>query len=109
MPAASTVAPAPQMVHRPQHMQALERANEVRLARARLKRAVAAGKKSAVEIVVNCPWEANSMPISELLAAQRRWGKTRSRKFLRSMGLAENKPIGTLTVRQRQLVAGELR
>ena len=37
------------------------------------------------------------MPISELLAAQRRWGRTRSRKFLGQLGLSENKRIGTLT------------
>ena len=71
----------------PQHMLALERANKVRLARAALKRKVAAGKMDAAEVVLSCPWEAESMSISELLMSQRRWGRTRCRKFLMSIGL----------------------
>ena len=37
----------------PQHMLALERANRVRLARAALKRKVAAGKVDAAEVVLS--------------------------------------------------------
>ncbi|MGZ5308145.1 MAG: hypothetical protein ACXWDQ_02480 [Solirubrobacterales bacterium] len=48
------------------------------------------------------------MSISELLSSQRRWGRTRSRKFIGRLGLTENKKIGTLTHRQRQLLADEL-
>ena len=40
----------------PQHMQALELANRVRLARATLKRRVGAGDLTAAEVVVTCPW-----------------------------------------------------
>ena len=29
-----------------------------------------------------CPWETESMTIAELLTSQRRWGRTRARKFL---------------------------
>ena len=52
----------------PQHMQALARANEVRLARAALKRQVAAGSRDVIEVVLDVPWEAESMTISELLS-----------------------------------------
>jgi hypothetical protein len=93
----------------PQHMQALAQANRVRLARAALKRAVAAGEADAAEVVVNCPWEVESMGLAELLTAQRRWGRTRARKLLASLALQENKRIGTLTQRQRLLLATELR
>lgn len=92
----------------PQHMRALERANKVRLARADLKRRVAAGKVRAVDIIVDCPWESQSMKISDLLLSQRRWGKTRCRKFLLHIGLSENKPIGDLTERQRMALSALL-
>jgi hypothetical protein len=90
-------------------MQALERANRVRLARAALKRKVAAGLKEVPEVVLECPWEAESMGIAELLMSQRRWGRTRCRKFLAPLNLNENKPLGTLTERQRLLLAAALR
>ena len=92
----------------PQHMLALERANRVRLARAALKRNVAAGKLDAAEIVLSCPWETESMSISELLMSQRRWGRTRCRKFLAMFRISETKTIGSLTERQRHALASQL-
>jgi hypothetical protein len=89
-------------------MQALERANLVRLARAELKRSIARGDLEASEVVKECPWETESMTIAELLASQRRWGRTRVRKFLGSLALNENKKLGTLTSRQRLLLSTEL-
>ena len=92
----------------PQHMRALERANLVRLARAELKRAIARGDTEAADVVRDCPWETESMTISELLTSQRRWGRTRARKFLMPLALNENKQLGTLTARQRRLLSTEL-
>jgi len=92
----------------PQHMQALARANRVRLARAGLKRAVQAGEITASQVVTACPWEAETMRVSELLAAQQRWGRTRTRKFLVGLGLSENKIVASLTQRQRTLLAAAL-
>lgn len=89
-------------------MRALERANLVRLARAELKRAIARGDADASEVVRDCPWETESMTIAELLTSQRRWGRTRARKFLLPLSLNENKQLGTLTSRQRRLLAAEL-
>jgi hypothetical protein len=105
MAPATTIA-APQEA--PQHMKALERANTVRLARAELKRAIARGDREAAEIVRECPWETESMTIAELLTSQRRWGRTRARKFLMPLSLNENKRLGTLTSRQRRLLSTEL-
>jgi hypothetical protein len=89
-------------------MRALERANSVRLARAELKRAIGRGDRDAAEIVRDCPWETESMTIAELLTSQRRWGRTRARKFLLPLSLNENKQLGTLTSRQRSLLSAEL-
>ena len=103
MEAATTIAPAA-----PQHMRALAEANRVRLARAALKRAIEAGHVDAAEVVRECPWEVETMTVGELLRSQRRWGRTRSRKFLSSLALSENREIGRLTLRQRSVVAEEL-
>lgn len=92
-------------MQKPQHMRALERANKVRLARAELKRAIARGDMTVAEVVKTCPWETESMTLAELLTSQRGWGRTRARKFLLGLALNENKAMGTLTPRQRGLLA----
>jgi hypothetical protein len=89
-------------------MQALARANRVRLARAELKRSIARGDVDAADVVRDSPWETESMTLAELLTSQRRWGRTRARKFLLGLALNENKRIGTLTSRQRALLVTEL-
>jgi hypothetical protein len=129
MSAASTIAPArplsmprrrieptivePQTESTPrrgtsQCMQALARANEVRLARAALKRDISAGRREVTKVVLDSPWEAQSMSLSELLCSQRRWGRARSRKLLSSIALTEGKRVGTLTDRQRRILAAAL-
>lgn len=85
----------------PQHLRALQHANRIRLARAELKRQVGAGAVSAAVVVSEPPPEVESMAIYELLSSQRRWGRARSRRVLTSLGVPENKRIGTLTERQR--------
>ena len=65
-----------------QHLRALEYANRVRLARARMKRKVAAGELPAADVIMSCPWQAHSMSISDLLISQKRWGRTRCRRLL---------------------------
>ena len=91
-----------------QHLRALEYANRVRLARAKMKRKVGAGELSAAEVILTCPWQAHTMKISDLLMAQKRWGRTRCRRLLMSHGVPENKEIGTLTERQRRALAAVL-
>ena len=101
--AAVTIAPG-----RPQHLTALARANEVRLARAELKRRVLCGELSAADVVLECPWEAETMTVSDLLCSQRRWGHTRCRKFLSAIPMSEGKTIGSMTDRQRRIFAAML-
>ena len=96
------------MTPEPQRLRALERANEVRLARAGLKRRIAVGEISAAEVILACPWEASSWSVAELLMSQRRWGITRCRKFLGRNQISEIKPLGKLTERQRHLLAAQL-
>jgi hypothetical protein len=76
-----------------------------------LKRRIGAGTLTAAEVLSEPPPEVGSMSISELLMSQRRWGRARCRRLLVTLGVPENKRIGTLTERQRtglfQLLAGK--
>ena len=92
----------------PQRMRALERANEVRLARARLKREIANGDMSAARVILDLPPEARNWSVRELLMSQPRWGSIRSRKLLSELQISELRPIGALTERQRRLLAVQL-
>jgi hypothetical protein len=103
MNATAAIAPAG-----PQYMRALERANEVRLARADLKRRVATDEISVAEVILECPWEAESMAVADLLMSQRRWGQSRCRKFLAQIPMSEKKAVGSMTERQRHTLAAML-
>lgn len=104
MEAATTAAP----VVVPQHIRALEHANRVRLARAALKRSVHAKQTDPTRVIRECPWEAETMSVSELLRSQQRWGRTRTRKFLVPLAVGENRQLGKLTIRQREVLARAL-
>lgn len=93
---------------KPQHMRALQRANEVRLARSELKRRIAEGEITAGDVLLSRPWEAATMTIAELLVAQHRWGETRARNLLGPIGMPETKTLGSFTDRQRRAMASIL-
>jgi hypothetical protein len=92
----------------PQRLQALERANEIRLARAALKRRIAIGDISVAEVLLSSPKEADTWSVSELLMSQRRWGNERCRRFLKRNDIYERKTVGSLTRRQRVMLATQL-
>jgi recombinational DNA repair protein RecR len=86
----------------PQHMRALARANEVRLARAELKRRIAGGQLAVAEVITACPPEAEGMTVAELLTSQRRWGHNRARRLVAEVPVSETKTLGSMTERQRR-------
>lgn len=82
-----------------QHMVALDRANEMRLRRAAAKRRLQAGDLTVAEVIGDeC---LASMPVVDLLGAQRRWGERRARRTLHNIPCSEWKLVGELTERQR--------
>jgi hypothetical protein len=92
-------------VHTRQRVEALARANQVRQARAELKRRIAVGHVSAAEVVVVPRWEIEGMRVADVLMSQRQWGRVRCRKLLVAIGLDGRKPIGAMTERQRGVLA----
>src|SRR5262249_49105258 len=66
---------------------------------------VAIGQIDVAEVILDCPWEADSMAVADLLTSQRRWGQTRCRKFLAQVPMSEKKTVGSMTDRQRRSLA----
>ena len=109
MPASETTAERAQRNGngaKPQRIEALERANAVRFARADVKRRVTAGEVHVMHAVLD-PAVA-TMTIYDLLRSQRGWGHKKTAWLLSQSGLSESRPCGALTRRQRQLLRHEL-
>lgn len=86
----------------PQHLTALRRANESRLAGAALKREVRCGL--ALEEAIDDP-RAASVPICDLIASQHRWGPGRTASLLVSLHIRDtNRRVRELTDRQRRAI-----
>lgn len=85
-----------------QYRKAMDRANEVKSARAELRREVALGQLAVVELLE--VEVVGSMTLANLLAWQHRWSGVRTRKFLGRMGISEFVRVRDLTERQRGLV-----
>lgn len=73
-----------------------------------MKRNILGGQLAAVDVIRACPSEVETMTVGELLRSQRRWGRTRARKFLSVLALNENRELGRLTDRQRNVLAAAL-
>src|SRR5437588_8049042 len=91
-----------------QRLLALERANRVRLTRATLKRRLREGELTAADAILRSSRDTDTMTVAELLLNQRGWGPKRSAKILRSVSLSEKKTLGSLTQRQRVMLAAVL-
>jgi hypothetical protein len=92
----------------PRRLQALARANHIRAARAELKRRVGSGEMAAGEVILRCSRDTETMTVVALLVSQPGWGPRRSSIMLRSVCLTETKTLGSLTERQRVMLASVL-
>lgn len=92
---------------REQSLAALERANEVRMSRARIKASIGRGSLTVPDVLEHP--DVATMTLGELLAAQHGWGPRRVARFLNALDLTVAKRIGSLTVRQRDVIGKALR
>lgn len=101
----------------PQHMAALERANETRFRRGALRKEIhaldcEAGRHAVAAILDLPPADLEvlaSLPVVEMLTWVRRMAYTNAARFVTVVGASEWKTIGQLTPRQRELLAALLR
>lgn len=93
---------------REQRLTSLELANEIRFARARLKKQIAAGQVSAVDTLQTPPGYAHTMKVATLLDAIPGWGPRKVQKTLRRVKIADGKTVGGLTAMRRNMLVAHL-
>lgn len=91
-----------------QRMSALTRANQIRSARAQLKRDLKAGRTSLAAIIMDPPDWLETAKLFELLLATPKYGRVKANKVLTSVRISPSKTIGGLSDRQRTEVAALL-
>jgi hypothetical protein len=91
-----------------QALSALEFANEVRLARAKVLREIRAGRRRADRVITDPPELCGGMTILSVLKAQRQWGTIRARRFLYLTRTNPITTLGELSIRQRRDITARL-
>ena len=84
-----------------QRRQALARANAVRVARAKLKKDLAAGNADLAPLIVKPPEYAATAKVVDLLVSLPRIGQVKAHRILNRARIAPTKTLGGLTSRQR--------
>jgi hypothetical protein len=84
-----------------QRMAALERANEIRTRRAKLKRDLRSGKANPQALLLPPPEYILTAKVSDLLLSVPKFGKVKVNKILSQCRISPSKTIGGLSVRQR--------
>jgi hypothetical protein len=86
---------------REQRLRALEQANEVRTARAKLKKELASGKIELVQVVADPPACVRMARVRDVLLVLPKIGSVRAGRILAQCGIAHSKTLSGLTDRQR--------
>jgi hypothetical protein len=84
-----------------QRMEALQRANDIRSRRARLKRDLKAGRQPIHELLLDPPEYLETAKVFDLLLAVPKYGRVKVNKILSSCRISPSKTIGGLSQRQR--------
>src|SRR5213592_4028446 len=89
-----------------QRMDALARANEIRVRRARLKKDLKDGHIQIEEILSNPPEYVETAKVFDMLMAVPKFGRVKAGRFLNQCRISQSKTVGGLSERQRaELVA----
>ena len=91
-----------------QHMVALERANQIRLERAAIRRRLKAGELTIAEVLADRPGCIDSMRALELIRSLDRYGHKRAARLLQAAEVPLTRTVGRLTERQRQSIVATL-
>jgi len=82
-------------------MEALQRANDVRVRRAQLKRDLKAGHESIETILLDPPEWVETAKVFDMLLAVPKYGRVKVNKILAQCRISPSKTIGGLSQRQR--------
>ena len=92
-----------------QQMDALRRANEIRSARAVLKRDLKAGRVQIHGVLLDPPEYLQNAKVSELLLAVPKYGRVKVNRLLTVCRISPSKTLGGLSERQRHELVTNLR
>jgi hypothetical protein len=92
-----------------QRMEALRRANEIRVRRAQLKKDLKSGS-AQIETILNDPPEyVETAKVFDMLMAVPKFGRVKAARFLNQCRISQSKTVGGLSERQRAELVGLLR
>jgi len=98
---------APERSH-DQRMDALRRANNIRTARAQLKRDLKAGRTTITDVLDAPPEYLLTAKVFDMLLAVPKFGRVKTNRVLKACKVSPAKTIGGLSDRQRQELVGLL-
>ena len=89
-----------------QRMDALKRANDVRVKRAQLKKDLKDGKVRIEQILGNPPEYVSTAKVIDILMAVPKFGRVKAARFLNACRISQSKTVGGLSERQRAELIG---
>ncbi len=92
-----------------QRMEALKRANDIRTARAKLKKDLKAGRSSIHTILLDPPEYLLTAKVFDMLLAVPKYGRVKTNRILNQCRISPSKTIGGLSDRQRAELISLLR
>ena len=82
-------------------MEALKRANDIRVRRAQLKKDLKTGSANIDDILRNPPEYVSTAKVFDILMAVPKFGRVKAARFLNQCRISQSKTVGGLTERQR--------
>jgi hypothetical protein len=91
---------------RDQRMEALKRANRIRVKRAQLKKDLKEGRLRIERILADPPECVSTAKVFDILLAVPKFGRVKATRFLNQCRISQSKTVGGLSERQRaELIA----
>ena len=89
-----------------QRMEALKRANDIRVRRAQLKKDLKDGRVQIEEVLVSPPEYVSTAKVFDMLMAVPKFGRVKAAKLLNQCRISQSKTVGGLSERQRTELIG---
>jgi S13-like H2TH domain len=89
-----------------QRMDALKRANDIRVKRARLKKDLKDGRVHVEQILRDPPEYVSTAKVIDILMAVPKFGRVKAARFLNQCRISQSKTVGGLSDRQRAELVG---
>ncbi len=91
-----------------QRMEALRRANDIRVKRAQLKKDLKLGRVKLEDILRDPPDYVSTAKVLDMLMAVPKFGQVKAKRYLTQCRISESKTVGGLSDRQRAELIGLL-